>query len=127
MPKRQKACLPRQGQTRTTPASSTSTAPTSATIRFAAVGDLHCSKTSAGALRPFFAQAAEAADALLLCGDLTDYGTPEEAHVLAGELAAAAAIPIVAVLGNHDFESDQADAVMRILSYAGVVVLDGDA
>ena len=73
-------------------------------IRLAAVGDTHCTKSSAGTLRSFFAQANEAADILLLCGDLTDYGLPEEAHVLADELAHVS-IPIIAVLGNHDYES----------------------
>lgn len=97
-------------------------------VRFAAVGDLHCHKDSAGTLRELFAQAAEAADALLLCGDLTDYGLPDEAHVLADELAAAGKLPIVAVLGNHDFESGHQDEVRRILSEkAGVRVLDGEA
>lgn len=96
------------------------------TIRFAAVGDIHCRKESAGTLRKFFAQAADEADALLLCGDLTDYGLPEETHVLVEELSAAR-IPIVAVLGNHDFESGKQDEVRRILSDAGVRVLDGEA
>jgi Icc-related predicted phosphoesterase len=96
------------------------------TIRFAAVGDLHCTKKSAGSLRDLFAQAAEAADALLLCGDLTDYGTPEEAHVLAEELSSAR-VPAVAVLGNHDYESGQQDQVIAILGDAGVRVLDGEA
>jgi Icc-related predicted phosphoesterase len=96
------------------------------TIRFAAVGDLHCRVESAGTLRALFAQAAEAADALLLCGDLTDYGLPEETHVLVEELAAAR-IPIVAVLGNHDFESGRQDEVRHILADAGVRVLDGEA
>ncbi len=95
-------------------------------IRFAAVGDLHCTVASAGTLRSFFQQAAESADALLLCGDLTDYGLPEEAHVLAEELSVAT-IPIVAVLGNHDFESDKQDEVRHILMGAGVHVLDGEA
>jgi Icc-related predicted phosphoesterase len=95
-------------------------------IRFAAVGDLHCKKDSAGTLRAFFAQASEAADALLLCGDLTDYGLIEEAKVLVDELAVAS-VPIVAVLGNHDYESGQQDEVRRILSDAGVHVLDGEA
>lgn len=54
-------------------------------IRFAAVGDLHCTKASGGTLRELFSQVAESADALLLCGDLTDYGLPEEAKVLADE------------------------------------------
>jgi Icc-related predicted phosphoesterase len=97
------------------------------TIRFAAVGDLHCSKESAGTLRKFFAHAVEAADALLLCGDLTDYGLPDEAQVLADELGSALSIPVVAVLGNHDFESGKPDEVRRILMAAGVKVLDGEA
>jgi Icc-related predicted phosphoesterase len=96
-------------------------------VRFAAVGDIHCKKDSAGQYRALFAQAAEAADALLLCGDLTDYGLPEEAKVLADELQLAAKVPIVAVLGNHDFESGQADAVRKVLADMGVHVLDGEA
>jgi Icc-related predicted phosphoesterase len=95
-------------------------------IRFAAIGDLHCTTESAGNLRPLFAQASQAADALLLCGDLTDYGLPEEAHILADELSAAR-IPIIAVLGNHDFESGMQNDVKKILTNAGVRVLDGEA
>jgi len=95
-------------------------------VRFAAVGDIHCKKDSAGAFRELFAQASDAADALLLCGDLTDYGLPEEARVLASELGAAK-VPIVAVLGNHDFESDAQNDVRNILADAGVHVLDGEA
>jgi len=95
------------------------------TIRFAALGDIHCKKESSGSLRNLFSQAAESADALLLCGDLTDYGLPEEARVLADELSAAR-IPIVAVLGNHDYESGHSDQVRRILTEAGVRVLDGE-
>jgi Icc-related predicted phosphoesterase len=98
------------------------------TIRIAAVGDLHCTKDSGGTLRGLFAQAAEQADVLLLCGDLTDYGLSEEARVLADELAAARKLPMAAVLGNHDFESGQPDEVRRILEHgAGVRVLDGEA
>lgn len=93
-------------------------------VRVAAVGDLHCTEATAGKLRPFFLQAAEAADVILLCGDLTDFGTPEEAHVLANELSVAK-VPIVAVLGNHDYESGKPDEVKRILGDAGVQVLDG--
>jgi Icc-related predicted phosphoesterase len=95
-------------------------------VRFAAVGDLHVTKDSAGSLRGFFAQAAEAADVLLLCGDLTDYGTAEEARVLADELGAVT-VPIVAVLGNHDYESGLSQTVTEILTGAGVRVLDGEA
>lgn len=96
-------------------------------MRVAAVGDLHCKKESAGTLRSLFAQVESRADVLLLCGDLTDYGTPEEAHVLARELAIVKE-PIIAVLGNHDYESGHADQVVSILSgEAGVRVLDGDS
>lgn len=95
-------------------------------VRFAAVGDLHVTKDSAGTLRDFFAQASAAADALLLCGDLTDYGTAEEAQVLADELGAVA-VPIVAVLGNHDYESGTQQQVVEILLRGGVRVLDGEA
>lgn len=95
-------------------------------MRLAAVGDLHCTKSSQGALQPIFTAVAEEADVLVLCGDLTDYGQPEEAHVLVRELASVR-VPVVAVLGNHDFESGQQDAVEDILCTAGVQVLDGDA
>jgi Icc-related predicted phosphoesterase len=97
------------------------------TTRLAAVGDLHVKKTSQGALQPLLAPVNDAADVLLLCGDLTDYGLPEEAHILAEELTAAVTIPIVAVLGNHDFESGQHVEVCRILTEAGAKVLDGEA
>jgi Icc-related predicted phosphoesterase len=95
-------------------------------VRFAAVGDLHCTEASGGTLRGLFAQASEAADALLLCGDLTDYGTAKEARVLAEELSVVA-IPVIAVLGNHDHESGLPDEVRRILQAVGVQVLDGEA
>ena len=95
-------------------------------VRFAAVGDIHATKDAAGNLRTFFAQASDAADVLLLCGDLTDYGTAEEAKVLADELAVVK-IPVVAVLGNHDYESGTHEAVVEALKHVGVRVLDGEA
>jgi Icc-related predicted phosphoesterase len=98
----------------------------STSVRFAVVGDIHVNKDSGGTLRGFFASASEAADALLLCGDLTDYGTAEEAQVLADELSAVS-VPIVAVLGNHDYESGTPEVVVEILTRAGVRVLDGEA
>ncbi|HEV7662113.1 MAG TPA: metallophosphoesterase [Chloroflexota bacterium] len=98
-------------------------------VRVAAVGDVHCTKTSEGTLQPLFAQMVECADVIALAGDLVDYGLPEEAQVLARELSVAikAKIPVVAVLGNHDFESGQADAVKQVLCDAGITILDGDA
>jgi Icc-related predicted phosphoesterase len=95
-------------------------------VRLAAVGDLHVKKTSQGLLAPLLAQVNEQADVLLLCGDLTDYGLPEEASILAKELSTVR-IPMIAVLGNHDFESGQEAEVTRILCEAGVKVLDGEA
>jgi Icc-related predicted phosphoesterase len=95
-------------------------------VRVAAVGDLHCGKESQGALQPLFARAAEAADVLVLCGDLTDYGLPDEARVLARELTGTVRIPVLAVFGNHDYESGHADEVRTILTEAGVRILDGD-
>ncbi|HTK47454.1 MAG TPA: metallophosphoesterase [Gemmatimonadaceae bacterium] len=101
--------------------------PTSDTVRIAAVSDVHYGKHSQGALQPLFTQIAERADVLLIPGDLTDYGLAEEARLLARDLTAAVKIPIVAVLGNHDYESDQSQDIADILTDAGVHVLDGDA
>jgi Icc-related predicted phosphoesterase len=96
-------------------------------VHLAAVGDLHCNKNGQGRYKDLFSRAAEQADVLLLCGDLTDYGLPEEARVLAREIGNLAAhIPIVGVLGNHDFESGKADEVWEILTGAGITLLDGD-
>src|SRR5579863_5634057 len=80
-------------------------------MRLAAAADLHVKKTSQGALQPLLAPVNDHADVLLLCGDLTDYGLREEAVILAKELNAVVRIPVIAVLGNHDFESGQADEV----------------
>jgi Icc-related predicted phosphoesterase len=95
-------------------------------VRVAAIADLHCSKTSQGAFQPLLAKIAESADVLLIAGDLTDYGLPDEARVLAREVAAIH-LPVIAVLGNHDLESGKGDEVRQIVTDAGVVVLDGDA
>jgi Icc-related predicted phosphoesterase len=96
-------------------------------VRIAAIGDLHYGRSAVqGSLQPLFAQITSAADILLLCGDLTDYGLPEEARALAREITSAVKIPSVAVLGNHDFESGQQDEIRKIVADAGVVTLDGD-
>jgi Icc-related predicted phosphoesterase len=96
-------------------------------LKLAAVGDLHVGRKSQGAFQPLFAQMCEQADVLLLCGDLTDYGLPEEATLLVAELGRTVKIPVLAVLGNHDFESGHQAEVSKILSDAGVIVLDGEA
>ena len=98
-------------------------------VRIAAVGDVHCTKTSEGALQALFSQMVERADVLALAGDLVDYGLPEEAQVLVREMSVPlkANVPVVAVLGNHDFEGGQPDVVKQILCDAGITILDGDA
>ena len=97
------------------------------TVKVAAVSDVHYGKASQGTLVPLFTEIARQADVLVISGDLTDYGLPEEARALAKDLTASVKIPIVAVLGNHDFESDKQDEVRDILVEAGVHVLDGDS
>lgn len=99
---------------------------TTASIRIAAVSDIHYTKTSQGTLQPLFAEVTENADVLVLAGDLTDYGLAEEARILAKDLTAALKIPAVGVLGNHDFESGEEAEISSILADAGVRILDGD-
>jgi Icc-related predicted phosphoesterase len=95
-------------------------------VRVAAIGDLHYGRSlPPGTLQPLFSQITDAADVLVIAGDLTDYGLPEEARALAREMTTLK-IPAVAVLGNHDYESNQQDEVKQILLDAGVVTLDGD-
>jgi Icc-related predicted phosphoesterase len=96
-------------------------------VRIAAIGDLHFGRTAAaGSLQPLFTQIGEAADILVLCGDLTDYGLAEEARAFVKELTPTLKIPVVAVLGNHDFESNQQAEIAQILKDAGVTTLDGE-
>jgi Icc-related predicted phosphoesterase len=99
----------------------------SGSLRVAAIGDLHCPRTSPQELRELFQDLGSEADVLLLCGDLTDYGKPDEARVLVEQLSQLRPMPIVAVLGNHEFECGKQDDITRILSDAGVTVLDGTA
>lgn len=96
-------------------------------VRIAAVADVHCSAASQGQLQPLFAQITQRADILLLAGDLTNYGLPQEAQTLAKELTASVKIPVLAVLGNHDHEAGKQDQLTQILTDAGMRVLDGDA
>jgi Icc-related predicted phosphoesterase len=95
-------------------------------VRIAAMSDVHVTKTSQGTLAPYVAQVAERADVLVLCGDLTDYGLPEEGRVLVKELALLR-LPIIAVLGNHDYEADRQQELIQMLTDAGVTLLDGES
>lgn len=94
-------------------------------MRIAAVGDLHYVKGTQASLQKWLPKVADHADVLVLCGDLTDYGRVDEARELAREITATLSIPIVAVLGNHDFEAGAPDAVAETLVAAGIHVLDG--
>ncbi len=95
-------------------------------VRLAATADLHCTRASQGMFQPIFSQVGEHADVLLLCGDLTDHGLPEEAQILAKELTTAVHIPMIGVLGNHDYESGNPEEMQRILGAAGIRILDGE-
>ena len=95
------------------------------TMKIAAVGDIHVNRSSAGLHQAWITQAQEMADILLLVGDLTDYGTEEEARILARELSVFRK-PILAVLGNHDYETAQPQVVTSVLEESGVKVLDGE-
>ena len=95
-------------------------------IRVAAVGDVHFAADVTGSLRPQLDRVHEHADVLLLAGDLTRVGLPEEAKALADELAGVR-IPTVAVLGNHDYHADCEEEVTNVLASAGVRVLEGDS
>jgi Icc-related predicted phosphoesterase len=94
-------------------------------IRIAAVGDVHLDADVVGRFRPALADLPDRADVLLLAGDLTRHGTVDEAHCVAQEFGDVG-VPVVAVLGNHDHHSDQADEVTKVLTDAGIVVLEGD-
>jgi len=92
-------------------------------VRVAAVGDVHLDADVVGRYRPALAHLAEKADVLLLAGDLTRHGTPEEARCVATEFGGLD-VPVVAVLGNHDYHSDAEDEVAKICEGAGIQVLE---
>ncbi len=100
---------------------------TNGTIRIAAVADVHYGRTQPGSLQPLYGQINQSADVLALCGDLTDHGLPEEARQLVRDLTAVLKIPVVAVLGNHDFHSNKQDEIQQIFQDAGIRVLAGDS
>jgi Icc-related predicted phosphoesterase len=93
-------------------------------LRLSAVADIHCTRKPADTPRNLLSAMAQQSDILLLGGDLCDAGLPEEAEILAREIAGLK-VPVIAVLGNHDFEADKAAEIVEILSNAGVNILDG--
>ena len=99
---------------------------TNGKLKVASLGDLHVSEDRPPALRDLFGEISQAANVLVLCGDLTDMGKPKEAEILAEQLRACS-LPMVGVLGNHDFESGEPEKVADILKSAGVHLLDGQS
>src|SRR5947209_144636 len=97
-----------------------------AKLRIAAMADIYYGKHSRGQCLEAFEEVSRTSDVLLLCGDLTDYGLAEEAEQLVTDLRAAIRVPILAVLGNHDFESSEQELVVKVLDQAGVVMLETD-
>jgi len=95
----------------------------SGTIRIAAAGDVHAGDALREHLSRAFAAVAEEVDLVLLAGDLTTHGLPEQARVLA-DACSGVAVPVVAVLGNHDHHSGRANEVVEVLRASGLVVLD---
>ena len=95
-------------------------------MRVAAIGDLHVQEDSVAPYREMFAEISAKADVLVLCGDLTNFGKTHEAEILA-EDNKSCSIPVLGVLGNHDYECGQPDKVCEILHSAGMKVLDEQA
>jgi Icc-related predicted phosphoesterase len=95
-------------------------------LRVAAIGDLHVQEDSVAPYREMFAEVSGSADVLVLCGDLTNFGKTREAEILADDIKSCS-IPVLGVLGNHDYECGQPEKVCEILHSAGMKVLDEQA
>jgi Icc-related predicted phosphoesterase len=95
-------------------------------VRIAAIGDIHVGRAQETRWRDVFAEASREAEVLVLAGDLTDLGRPDEARLLAEELRGCT-VPVVAVLGNHDYECGHVEDLRAIIREAGVHLLDGQS
>ena len=95
-------------------------------MRVAAIGDLHVQESDTAPYRELFAEISNHADVLLLCGDLTNFGKTTEAEILAEDIRACT-IPVLGVLGNHDYECGVPEEVAKILTEAGMTLLDEQA
>jgi Icc-related predicted phosphoesterase len=93
--------------------------------RIAAVGDIHVQETEKGSWAEYFRQASKRADILLICGDLTNTGDEVEAQLLSEELKSCS-IPVVAVLGNHDYEKGRHKTIRKIVQNENMHLLDGE-
>jgi Icc-related predicted phosphoesterase len=99
---------------------------TTEAITLAAIGDLHVTETDHNRYRDLFVEISDKADVLALCGDLTNFGKIGEAEILAEDLKHCS-IPMVGVLGNHDYECGAPDAVSKVLQDVGVRMLGEQA
>ncbi len=95
-------------------------------MRIAAVGDIHVRETDKGKWQEYFKEVSKQADIFLICGDLTDTGDEGEAQILSEELRACS-VPVVAVLGNHDFEKGRHKLIRQIVQKENIHILDGEA
>ena len=95
------------------------------TIRIAAVADIHVKETDRGKWGEYFKKVSQDADVLLICGDLTDTGDEQEAEVLSEELKACS-IPVVGVLGNHDYEKGRHKLIRQVVQNSNVHILNGE-
>ena len=95
-------------------------------MKAAAIGDLHVTEDSVAPYRRMFEEISDQADVLLLCGDLTNFGKTSEAEILAEDIRHCT-IPVLGVLGNHDYECGVHEDVARILHEGGMIVLDEQA
>lgn len=95
-------------------------------LRVAAIGDLHVQENDVAPYRELFSEISSMADVLVLCGDLTNFGKTGEANILADDIKSCS-IPVVGVLGNHDYECGQPEKVCEILHEAGMTILDEQA
>jgi Icc-related predicted phosphoesterase len=94
-------------------------------VRIAAIGDIHVRESDRGKWVPLFKEVSQAADMLLICGDLTDTGDEGEAQLLAEELKSCT-VPVVCVLGNHDHEKGRHKLIRQMVMNEHVHVLDGE-
>jgi Icc-related predicted phosphoesterase len=95
-------------------------------VKIAAVGDIHIRETDKGKWVDCFKEVSKVANVLIICGDLTDTGDEGEAQVLVEELKSCS-IPVVAVLGNHDYEKGRHKLIRKIMQDNNVHMLDGEA
>jgi uncharacterized protein len=97
--------------------------PGSERLRIAATGDIHCRDSNREAIVAAFAGLDDDVDLVVVAGDLTSHGRLDEAEILC-EAASATAAPVYAVLGNHDWHADEAEAILQRLEDGGVHMLD---